>query len=329
MKGQYPSVGLRPCQLLCTVCAIGEDIGWPKDTTVRKFLDAVHENPDVPVTLRCNAKDVYVYQDPGTGDDTPTSPEFNRKRDLDILQRLDLAPGSTLPARTLFHRLLRTIPTVAGICGYEAATAEAWGGCPKAKSGFYEKGHKKGIDAIIPPRAKDEKASEKKRSVAAMREADEITIRPHILMCLVCIVGGKGTLDAEPLTDDNLIELLDIARKKPDTRIKLVQGADWMVCGPCSKRVPKLNACVNVNGSGGLSNELRDLNMLRLLGLTYGASLKAPDMFRLILERIPTTVPVCTKVSPEHSVWWDPCSAREKGSENYVKGRAMLLKAFA
>ena len=102
-----------------------------------------------------------------------------------------------------------------------------------------------------------------------------------------------------------------------------------MMCAPCPARVPELNACVNVLGSGGLSNEKRDLDMLQVLGLHFGSSMGARDLFRLIFERIPTTQGICKRegsVSP--SVWWDGCgeSNTVKGNENYEKGRRELME---
>jgi len=322
-KEEYSSITLRPYQLLCTVCSLGEEKLEPN-----KVFEAIRKNPDVPITLRCNAGDVYVYQDAGIEEDTSEGSEYNRKRDLDILQRLDMAPGDTLPARTLFFRLLKMIPTVSEICGYDAVTSDAWKGCPKAKSGYYEEGHQKGINAIIPCRDEDEMVKEKKISVEEMYRANELAIRPHILMCLVCIIGGSGNINMEPLKADNLIEFLDIIRNNPDTSVTLVKGADWMICAPCPYRAIELNACVNVNGSGGLSNELRDLNLLQKLGLTYGTTMKAKELYKLIFERIPTTVEICTKINPSHSVWWDGCSAIESGNESYKRGREILITHY-
>lgn len=62
--------------------------------------------------------------------------------------------------------------------------------------------------------------------------------------------------------------------------------ADWMTCAPCPNRAGGPNACVNVLGSGGLSNQKRDLDMLQKLGLEYGSTMKARDLFRRIFEKI-------------------------------------------
>ena len=91
-----------------------------------------------------------------------------------------------------------------------------------------------------------------------------------------------------PYKADNLPELLQlILTKKPDVPIKMARQADWMMCGPCPSRVAKLNACVNVLGSGGLSNEKRDLDMLQKLGLNFGSVMPARKLYQLIFERIP------------------------------------------
>jgi len=326
-KEANSSITLRPYQLLCTVCYLGEENHEPKSEKIKNILEKIRKNPDIPISLRCNVGDVYVYQDPGIEEDTSEGSEYNRKRDLDILQRLDMAPGETLPARILFHSLLKIIPTVSGICGYETITSDEWKGCPKAKSGFYEKGREIGINSIIPPRSKEEMAEEKEKSLEAMYSATEITIRPHILMCAVCQYGG-GT--RPPLKEDNLPEFIEmILTKKPDISVKMAKQADWMMCAPCPARVPELNACVNGHGSGGLSNEKRDLDLLQKLGLTYGSAMPARDLYQLIFDRIPTTQDICKRQGNHFpSVRWSGCgeSNCEKGSESYEKGRKELME---
>lgn len=330
MAKREKSEGLevRPYQLLCVVCSVGEGDSPPKNKRIKAIRQAVRENPDMPITIACNAGDIYIYQDPGTKEDMPEGRDFNRKRDLDILQKMSWPPGVTLPARTAFLSLLKHIPTVAGICGYETVTSEAWKGCPMARSGNYEKGRQKGITALIAPRTEEEMAAEKKKSMDAVRAADEVTIRPHILLCAVCQYGGGHR---PPFKADNLPELVQIIlNEKPDLRIKMARQADWMMCAPCPNRAPKLNACVNVLGSGGLSNEKRDLDMLQKLGLTFGSVMKARDLYRLIFEKIPTTTDVCKRDCVSPSVWWDGCGENNlknpDGNANYAKGRKELME---
>ncbi|MBI5817906.1 MAG: hypothetical protein HZA88_02875 [Verrucomicrobia bacterium] len=323
--GEKNAVSVRPYQLLCVFCSIGE--GKDGDEKIEKLKQVVRDHPDVPLRIVCNAGDVYVYQDPGTREDSPEGRDFNRKRDLDILQRMSWQPGTVLPARTVFRSLHKHITTVAGICGYGTVTSPAWKGCPKAKSGCYEKGRQQGVQAIIPPRTEQEMAKEKERSIQAMLSAKEITIRPHILLCAVCQYGG-GT--RPPFKADNLPDLLQmILTKKPDVSIKMARQADWMMCGPCPSRVAKLNACVNVLGSGGLSNEKRDLDMLQKLGLNFGSVMPARKLYQLIFERIPTTQDICKREGNQSPcVWWDGCgeSNCKKGNANYEKGRKELME---
>lgn len=142
---------------------------------------------------------------------------------------------------------------------------------------------------------------------------------------MVCHFGAHGT---DPIPADNIVEFLDVVRKNPDIPVTMARGADRMICAPCPYHVPSLNACVNVTGSGGLSNEKRDLDLLQILGLTYGSTLRARDIYRLLFERVPTTACICSRDNPSHSVWWDSCgeSNRLGGNEGYRKGRAILME---
>lgn len=313
---------LRPYQLLCAVCSLGEEAPRTTDERTEDILACVRRAPDAPITLRCNAGDVFAYQDPGTADDTPEGAEFNVKRDLAILYKLNLFPGSTLPARIIFNRLLETIEEVSGICCFPSETSDAWQGCPKASSGNYERGRAKGIEAIIPPRDDDEMKVQKQESLEAMYSAETIKVRPHILLCSVCQYGA-GT--RPPYPPDNLPELIELILKEPDTPITIVPHADWMMCAPCPNRAPALNGCVNNKGSGGLPNQLRDLRVLKKLGLTFGSTLKARDLYKLIFERIPGTLEICRIDHSKPSVWYSGCGAATVDREDYDKGRQMLM----
>jgi hypothetical protein len=329
--GACPALGkitLRPYQLLCIYCAVGEKGSLPKEGPLAQAVKTIQANPDIPVTLCCNAGDVFVYQDPGTAEDPPEGSDYNRKRDMDVLQRLGLPPGVTLPARILLGSVLKKIPTVAGLCACEKPASAAWKGCPKAASGAYEKGRAKGVKAVIAPRSEQEMAKEKAASTKKLYQAKEVTVRPHILVCAVSQYGGGIR---PPFKADNLPELLDvILHKNPDLVIRFARGADWMMCAPCSSRVPGLNACVcGPCGNGGLYNELKDLNVLERLGLTFASKMKARDLYRLLLEKIPSVAGVCALPNhdnPAESLWWDPCGSKSNPCPNYAKGREKLIK---
>ena len=134
-------VEVRPYQLMCVVCRIGEgrseDLG---DARLTEILATVRNDRKTPIRRRCNVDTVYRYQNGGTEGNTPEGELFNAKRDLDIIQKLGLVPGDARPAVDMFERLLANVPTVKGICGYATVTAELWRGCARAGSGCYEKG---------------------------------------------------------------------------------------------------------------------------------------------------------------------------------------------
>ncbi len=337
-------IELRPYQLLCLVCMLGEQQAelterqpfaalnaepfWrDKHAFLARALEAMRQQPDMPVVLRCNAGGVFAFQDPGPDADSPEGAEFNQRRDLEILRQLDLAPGATLPARALLYRMQNHLKTVNGVCApASCSNCSAWQGCPKAKAGFYERGNTINIDQIIPVRSDEQRAQSKVQSLEAMRKARSIRIRPHLLMCAVCQYG-MGI--RPPFDADNLPEMLRLLKDQPQTPITLVPGADWMMCGPCKRRDPEKGSCVNVSGLGGLANDLRDLNVLMLLGLKYGDTLPADELYERLFRLIPHTAPTCSMDAAKYgktSIWWDVCRDHPHGNPSYAKGSGELVQ---
>lgn len=314
---------VRPYQLLGVVCALGGDGSELRNPAIRALIQTVRQSPDRPLTLQCNVGEVFRYQDPGCAADSPESADYNLRRDLEILHKINLFPGATLPARMIFNRVWDWIETTDGICSFGAATAKAWQGWSKAKQAFYRKGHRRGIDTLIPVRTKRAMQADKQRSIADMERAGAVDVRPHILLCSLCQYGA-GT--RPPFAEDNLPELVQMILKKPDIRIRLAPHADWMMCAPCPYRVAATNACVNNKGSGGLPNQMRDLRVLQKLGLTFGSILPARELYRRIFKRIPGTLAICRIEPGRPSVWWTGCGAATMDSENYAKGRKQLMK---
>ena len=66
-KKQTP-LTLRPYQLLCTICSLGEEGNKPvkQYEKCKQIRDAVHQNPNMPITLACHAGALYDYQEPET-----------------------------------------------------------------------------------------------------------------------------------------------------------------------------------------------------------------------------------------------------------------------
>lgn len=319
---------VRPYQLACLICRSGAGDPYTGNDKVAELGLMIRKQPDMPLTLVANIGDVYAWQDPGTDDDTPEGREFNRKRDLDILHRLDLAPGSTLPARVLLKRLMARMPSVCGVCGYDETTGAAWRGCERASAGDYERGVERGTDPLISPRDPAEMVAEKRGSIQALEQAQTVRIRPHILVCAICQYANDVR---PPFAEDNLPEFLQMVLAGRDLQVELVTQADWDMCAPCPWRSPEHNACITGKFCcGGLYNEMKDLEVLQALGLTYGTTMGAREIYRLILERITTTHGVCalTKVAvPDYSVWKDACSTMPTPGA-YERGREMLWEAF-
>ena len=215
MVKEFGSLDVRPYQLMCVICRLGAKRGDRYYFTER--LDNIRRiaatEPWRPVTLRCNVDSLYRYQNVGREYDTPEGRLFNEKRDLDILQKLGMTPGATRPVITLFSRVFKEIPACAGICGFGMGDSAVWRGCRLADSGNYERGHAKGLDAVIPPRKATEKARAKRSSYVEIKRADRLRIRPHHLMCMACFHGGKESI--LPIEEDNLCEAIEAIYRNP------------------------------------------------------------------------------------------------------------------
>ncbi len=313
---------VRPYQLMCLVCRIGEGQTEALDGTLAEVLAAVRADAKIPIRLRCNADSVYGYQNPGPADDSPEGELFNAKRDLDILQKLGLVPGDARPAIDMFQRLLTSISTAKGICNYQDVTSETWRGCPRADSGHYEKGHALGLPAIIAPRDAQDKAECKKASAAAIYEAKTLRIRPHHLMCMSCFYGARKN-DLAPIEEDNLFEAIDAIQRAPDTPVTLIRGT-CMICPPCSRYDAGTGMCLG-GRSMALRDQKKDLDVLQKLGLKYGDTLPARKLLERLYERVPSTRDICgwgdgKERAPEWSVCGDP-----EGKEAYRLARATKL----
>ena len=323
MASEFPTLDVRPYQIMCLICRVGSSGSDPYyfDGRLDEILDAMRKDPNVPVRLRCYSDTNFAFQNPGHEHDTPEGKLFNEKRDLDILHLLGMVPGDTRPAFELLNRFIRYIPTCAGVCGYGQETSPAWKGCRLAESGNYERGVEKGVRALIPSREPDEMAQTKAHTAAAMYEAKELTIRPHHLMCMACFHGGRETL--EPIAPDNLYEAIDICQENPEMPIRLVPGP-CMICPPCTSYHPPTGLCVKGMGAG-LRDEWKDVLVLQILGLEYGDVLPAREIYERLLARVPSTRDVCgygdgIVRAPE----WTICGGPD-GSPGYAKARAVGL----
>jgi len=318
-------IHIRPYQIMCVICRFGSGNKGKEEYYHEKQLDLivkkVQENPYVPLQLFCNVKSIYSYQNPGTEYDTPEGDLFNKKRDLDILQKLGLVPGDMRPAYEMFFRVYNNIPSSLDICSYRDETSTVWNGCRLAKTGNYEEGISMGIKAIFPERSACSMKEAKQISVKEIYEATLLRIRPHHLMCMACFHAGQSKL--EPIEEDNLFEAIDVIRKNPLIPVELIAGP-CMICPPCECYRPAHNLCVSGSGMG-LRDEKKDLDVLQILGLKYGDIRPAKELYQLLFSRVPSTTMVCgyrdgVLRAPE----WRVCRG-PSGSEQYVKARKANL----
>jgi hypothetical protein len=271
------ALSVRPSDLLSALCAAGAGgaarvARSPRHARALDTLMArIGREPTVPVALRCTVSGVYAFQNPRrlAGDD----PEAGTRRDLQVLQRLGLAPGDTRPAVELLRRMIERTADLHGLCAPEC-TREVL---------------EAGLAALVPGRPAAEMARAKEESVRAMREADALRIRPHHLMCMACFHAGRETL--APIAEDNLFEAVDIVQSNPDMPVTLVKGC-CMICPPCASYEPGTNRCTGDIGMS-LRDEKKDLDVLALTGLSYGRTLPARELYRLLFERVPSTKLVC------------------------------------
>lgn len=279
MKIIVESLPIRPYQLLCLLCAGGGDRGhMPGREAIVRLTREIRRDPNRPLQLVCHADGIFGYQNPRSGRPGPGSPLLNEKRDLDILQRLGLVPGDTRPARDLLARAINQFTNVRDLCG--GTRGGKWRGCPRARTGRYERGVAAGLAALVPPRDSAEKAKDKALSAERILKAGRLEIRPHHLLCICCFHRGRKNF--EPIAEDNVAEAIMAMQRKPDIPVKLVRGC-CMVCPPCSAYDARHKICV-----GGISMSLRDqkrdLDVLRRLNLGYGDSLPARALMRRIFK---------------------------------------------
>jgi len=311
-----PVIVIQARQLLATVCRLGgAECPMLDEARASDILDRVKHDPTVTIRLESNADELPHYSTLTDADYAATDPAdvINRKRDLDVLQRLGLVPGATRRARYLYELLFKRIDTPDGICAFDTP---GWEGCPLARSGAYESIHAKGWKAVVYDRTEDEKAEYRRRNADRIATDDRLFIRPHHLMCLSCwYAGGIGKT---PRGNDTLYEVHQRIRKQPDVPLTLVEGP-CEACDCCDGYHPETGRCVH--GCGLVRDYKKDLDLFQKLGLMPGATLPAREVFRLIFERVGSTRDICGYgdgiVRAEE---WRICGGPD-GNSGYVKTR--------
>ncbi|MBC8872432.1 MAG: hypothetical protein H8E44_23620 [Planctomycetes bacterium] len=123
---QAETLQIRPHHLMCMSCFFGarmDNLGPIKEDNLFEAIDAIHKNPDIPVTL---VRGTCMICPPCSHYEAET--KFclggrsmalrDQKKDLDVLQKLGLKYGDTLPARKLYELLYERVPSTRDVCGY-------------------------------------------------------------------------------------------------------------------------------------------------------------------------------------------------------------------
>ena len=148
-------IHIRPHHLMCIACwyAAGEGANSPRpEDTLVEIHARMLQDPEVLVTLvegTCDACDCCDGFDPATTRCVHGGGLIrDYKKDLDMLQRLGLMPGATLPARECVALMFEHIHSTTEICGYGdgVARSEEWSVCggPEGNRG-YEKSREMGM----------------------------------------------------------------------------------------------------------------------------------------------------------------------------------------
>jgi len=139
---QADRLRIRPHHLMCMSCFYGRALNRGEEPkpiepdNLYEAIAAIHRNPEIPITLIPGPCMICPPCD-------HLHPETNlciggigmglrdQKKDLDVLKRLDLRYGDTLPARELYRKLYATIASTTDICGNRTgvATAPEWRVC--------------------------------------------------------------------------------------------------------------------------------------------------------------------------------------------------------
>ena len=282
------TVTIRAHQLLSFVCILGgAKCPLMEQPEARQVLQKLGTDPSTAIRLMSNADEVPHYT--ALGSEARTSADsqevLNRKRELDVLQRLGLAPGDTRRARYLYELLFERIASPRGICAHDTP---GWAGCPLAKNGAYERVRAQGWSAVVHARTEKECEQYRRRNVERINSTDRLFVRPHHLMCLSCWYAGGQNQSPRP--SDTLCEIWQRIRREPDVPITLVEGT-CMACDGCDGFHPANGRCVH--SCGLIRDYKKDLDVFQKLGLMPGATMKARELFALLFQRILSAREIC------------------------------------
>ncbi len=297
-------IEIEPHLLLCLCCKRGGGcVPTAKKNNLDQVYNQISDNNDLHFTL------VGAFDEVGA-----RTPRFykqeveERRKDLDVLQRLGLCYGDTRTARDLFARIAERIDNLYNICQYPDNEYGVWQECALAREKHFKCGNKPLPNA----QNKEQMRHYKEESCKDILDSDNIVIRAHHLLCILCFIGGNNH---NPLEQDNLYEAWIKIKENPDISVTLIEGPqECCICPPCHSFVPERGLCV---AACHLRDRKKDLDTLLALGLRSGDTITGKEVYERIFKKIPRAMLVCgyeTDTCPE----WSSCSSVHSGS--YEKG---------
>jgi hypothetical protein len=144
---------IRPHHLMCMTCFHDGrvDLAPIPEDNLFEAIDLLQKNPEIPVKLV--TADVCTICPPCPGWNPQTRKCVagcdlrDQKKDLDVLQKLDLQYGDVLPARELLRRLYAAVHSTREICGWGDGIVRSpeWSVCHAPESEAYARGRAAGL----------------------------------------------------------------------------------------------------------------------------------------------------------------------------------------
>ncbi len=240
---------------------------------------------------------------------------IDRRKDLDVLQRLGLCYGDIRTARDLFYRISVEIPNLEGICKYIENCYGTWSECVLARKAHYIEGNY----PLLQAQSEEKMAKAKSASCEALLKADHIYIRAHHLLCIVCYIGNEK--NDVPLPEDNLYETWMKMRENPDIKVTIVEGpGKCCICPPCHSYIPERGICV---AACHLRDRKKDLDTCVAIGITPGDTLTAKELYERIYKKIPHVTSICS-YEKTTNYEWQGCGGANIGRYETGLGRGVL-----
>jgi hypothetical protein len=146
---------IRPNHLLCILCRMDREDPLIEDNLI-ELRKRMEKDPDIPVTVSegccmvCDPCNVYH-----PGEHLCYHAHFkNTLRDLMFMEKLGIAPGTTMPARKLYALIYRRLKSLKDVCGWRDGTnyGPLWTPCGGYQGTILEEARRRGILAGKPAR---------------------------------------------------------------------------------------------------------------------------------------------------------------------------------